>query len=167
MRWLHTYDRNVADSEAFVAPLADATAVFFGGGRSFLSVDAYAGTRTERAIAAVLGRHGVVGGSSAGSAPLGSFMARGDATHPAPLGNNWQMEAAGHMAGFSFAARCVAFDEHSLYRNREWDLIQVLEQRPHLLGIGIDQNAAIILKGDEFEVVGMPGYVAVYDTTLL
>ena len=38
---LHTRDRQVADSEAFTAPLRAATAVFIGGGRQWRLVDAY------------------------------------------------------------------------------------------------------------------------------
>ena len=38
---LHTRDRNVADSEAFVEPLRKARAVFFAGGRQWRLADAY------------------------------------------------------------------------------------------------------------------------------
>lgn len=51
---LHTYDPAVADTDEFVAPLREAKGVFYGGGRQWRLVDAYAGTKTERAIQAVL-----------------------------------------------------------------------------------------------------------------
>ena len=41
-------------------------------------------------------------------------------------------------------------------------IIEVIEAKPHLLGIGIDENTAIVVEGDEFEVMGQ-GYVAIYD----
>jgi cyanophycinase-like exopeptidase len=63
---LHTRDRSVADSNVFVAPLRTATGVWMMGGRITLLSDAYVGTRTQREIAAVLDRGGVVGGTSAG-----------------------------------------------------------------------------------------------------
>jgi len=37
-----------------------------------------------------------------------------------------------------------------------------LEKRPELLGIGIDENTAMVVKGDQFEVIGA-SYVLVYD----
>jgi cyanophycinase len=40
--------------------------------------------------------------------------------------------------------------------------VQVIDQHPDLLGIGLDEPAAIVVKGDEFEVIGS-GKVAIYD----
>jgi len=71
---LHTRDCAEADSEAFVAPLKTARAVWFGGGRHWRLVDSYLGTRTQREVEKVLERGGVVGGSSAGATIIGSFL---------------------------------------------------------------------------------------------
>ena len=72
---LHTRDRRVADSEAFVAPLRTATAVFFEGGRQWRLVDAYGETRTERELRAVLDRNGLIAGTSAGATIRGTSYA--------------------------------------------------------------------------------------------
>src|SRR3954464_12052684 len=64
---LHTKDRKVADSEAFVRPIAAARIVWFVGGRQWRLVDSYLHTRTQREIEHVLDRGGVVAGSSAGA----------------------------------------------------------------------------------------------------
>lgn len=79
---LHTRDRTVADSEAFVRPLRHARGVFFTGGRQWRLADAYLGTRTSRELEALLARGGVIGGTSAGATILGSFLVRGDTTGP-------------------------------------------------------------------------------------
>ena len=42
-------------------------------------------------------------------------------------------------------------------------MFTILERKPELLGIGIDESTAIIVKGDIFEVIGK-SYVLVYDT---
>ena len=70
---LHTRDRKVADSEAFVAPIRTASAVFFTGGRQWRLADAYLDTRTHAELRALLARGGVIGGTSAGATILGSF----------------------------------------------------------------------------------------------
>lgn len=70
---LHTYDPAVADTDEFVATLKEAGGVFFGGGRQWRLVDAYAGTKSERAFQEVLERGGVIGGSSAGASIQGSL----------------------------------------------------------------------------------------------
>lgn len=151
---LHTTDRAEADTEAFVEPLRDADGVFFFGGRQWRLVDAYGGTRTEAAIRAVLDRGGVVGGSSAGASIQGSYLVRGDTrTNTVMMGD--------HQEGFGYL-RNVGIDQHVLRRNRHFDLVQVVEAHPELLGIGIDENTALIVQGDEAEVMGA-SYVLIYD----
>ncbi|MEJ2203386.1 MAG: cyanophycinase [Gemmatimonadota bacterium] len=151
---LHTTDPEVADTEAFVEPLRNAAGVFFGGGRQWRLVDAYGGTRTEEAIRAVLERGGVVGGSSAGASIQGSYLVRGDTeTNTVMMGD--------HEEGFGYLTN-VGIDQHVLRRNRHFDLIEVVEAHPELLGIAIDENTALVVRGDNAEVIG-ESYVVVYD----
>jgi cyanophycinase len=151
---LHTRDPKLADTEAFVKPLTTARGVFFGGGRQWRLADAYLNTRVQRELQALLDRGGVVGGSSAGATILGSFLVRGDTK-----GN--ELMVGDHVVGFGFLKNS-AIDQHLLRRNRQFDLIEVVEKRPELLGIGIDENTAIVVEGDRFDVIGQ-GYVAIYD----
>ena len=48
----------------------------------------------------------------------------------------------------------ATFDQHLLQRNRHFDLIEVIEKFPHLLGVGLDADTGIVVRGDEFEVIG-------------
>ena len=152
---LHTRDRALADSEAFVSPLKTARAVWFNGGRQWRLVDAYAGTRTRIEIEAVLARGGVIGGSSAGATIQGSYLVRG-----ARSGNQILM-AKGYEEGFGYL-RGVAVDQHILPRRRADDLVRVIDAHPDLLGLGIDEATAIVVEGDRFEVIGR-GVVGIYD----
>jgi cyanophycinase len=151
---LHTRDRNVANSDAFVAPIKRARAVWFPGGRQWRLADAYLDTRTELELQALLDRGGVIGGTSAGATILGSYLVRGDTR------NNTIM-MGDHVKGFGFLKN-VAIDQHLLARNRHFDLIAVIEKYPQLLGIGIDEDTAIVVAGDSFEVLGK-SVVAIYD----
>ncbi|MCX6617348.1 MAG: cyanophycinase [Acidobacteria bacterium] len=152
---LHTRDRKVADSDGFVTPLRAASAVWFSGGRQWRLVDAYLHTRTQREIEALLGRGGVVGGSSAGATIQGSYLVRG-----APEGNSIMM-AKGHEEGFGLLKNS-AIDQHVNARGRESDLISVIEAHPGLLGIGLDEATAIVVSGRRLEVIG-EGKVRIYD----
>jgi aminobenzoyl-glutamate utilization protein B len=152
---LHTRDRAIADSQEFVAPLRSARGVWFGGGRQWRLIDAYLGTRTQREIEAVLARGGVVGGGSAGATIQGSYLVRG-----AREGNHIMM-AAGYEQGFGYLRR-VAIDQHLLVRGRQEDLVDVITRKPELLGLGLDEPAAIVVQGDRFEVIGK-SVVGVYD----
>lgn len=163
---LHTHDRKIADTAEFAKTIANATGVWFGGGRQWRLTKAYGGTRTEEELHKVLARGGVIGGSSAGATIQGSFLARGDTS-----GNTIMIGDV--QRGFGFL-RNTAIDQHVVARGREKDLIEVLEDpkgvmqekfnRPGLLGIGIDEDVAIVVTGDRFEVIGKDkGAVLIYD----
>ena len=151
---LHTRDRAVADSDSFVTALHRARGVWFSGGRQWRLADAYLDTATESALWDVLRRGGVIGGSSAGATIQGSYLARGDTrTNTIMMGD--------HEEGFAFLKQS-AIDQHLLRRNRQFDLVEIIEALPELLGIGIDENTAIVVRRDTFQVIGQ-SYVAIYD----
>lgn len=151
---LHTYDPAVADTEQFVAPLLDAKGIFFGGGRQWRLVDAYAGTKTERAFQAVLDRGGVISGSSAGASIQGSFLARGDT-------KNNQIMVGDHTVGFGYLKN-AAIDQHVLVRNRHFDMFDILKEYPELLGVAIDENTALEVTKNNATVIGST-YAIIYD----
>ena len=155
---LHTRDPKEADTAEFSAVLKDAKAVWFAGGRQWRLADSYLGTKTEAAFHDVLKRGGVIGGSSAGATIQGSYLVRG-----APEGNHIMM-SPGHEAGFGFL-RNAAIDQHLLARKRENDLLPVIRKYPQLLGVGIDEATAIVLKGQTAEVIGK-SKVLFYDIAL-
>ena len=151
---LHTTDPDVANTDAFVEPLLDARGVWFTGGRQWRLADSYLDTRVHDALWAVLDRGGVIGGSSAGASIQGSYLVRGDTrTNTIMMGD--------HEVGLGFL-KGVGIDQHLLRRNRQFDLIEVIRAKPELLGIGIDENTAIVVQGDRFEVVG-ESYTVIYD----
>ena len=152
---LHTTDRKVADSDAFVAPLKRAKAVWFVGGRQWRLVDSYLGTRTEAEIHNLLARGGVAGGTSAGASIQASYMVRG-----ARAGNEVLM-APGYEQGFGLITG-AGVDQHVTARHREGDLDALVKAHPDLLGIGIDQSTAIEVKRDGFKVLGV-GHVFIHD----
>jgi cyanophycinase len=151
---LHTYDPAVADTDEFIAPLATATGIFFGGGRQWRLVDAYAGTKAESAFQSVLDRGGVISGSSAGASIIGSFLARGDTR------NNTIM-IGDHTVGFGYLKN-AAIDQHVLVRNRHFDMFEILNANPELWGVAIDEDTALIVRQNEAEVFGST-YALVYD----
>ena len=155
---LHTRDPKQADTAEFVAVLSDAKAVWFAGGRQWRLADSYLGTKTEAAFHDLLKRGGVIGGSSAGATIQGSYLVRG-----APEGNHIMM-SPGHEEGFDFL-RNAAIDQHLLARKRENDLLPVIRRHPQLLGIGIDESTALLVRGNSAEVIGK-SKVLFYDIAL-
>ncbi len=113
-------------------------------------------TKTQEIFFKVLEKSGVIGGSSAGASIQVSYLVRGDTkTNIVMMGD--------HEEGFGFITHC-AIDQHLLALNRQFDIFEILEAHPRLLGIGLDENTAIVVHGDAFEVIG-ENYVAIYDGT--
>jgi cyanophycinase len=151
---LHTRNRKTADSESFVEVLKKANGVWLSSGNSGRLAAAYLDTLTQREIEAVLKRGGVVGGNSAGAIIQGSYTVRGRPDKPLLM-------AKGHERGFGFLKN-VAINPHLTEAKRDAELVNVIDTYPHLLGIGIDEKAALVVTGDRFEVIGQ-GRVAIYD----
>lgn len=144
---LHTTDRTRANSLEFLEPLQDASGVWFTGGRQWRLVDAYEGTCTCDAFWDVLRRGGVIGGSSAGATIQGEYLVRGS-----PLGNR-EMMAEGYERGFGFLPGC-AIDQHFTQRHRQADMERLKRTFPQLLGIGIDESTALIVRQCTARVMG-------------
>jgi len=151
---LHSRERTFWDSDDMAERLRRAHAVWISGGNAGRLADVILDTRAEAALAGVLSRGGVIGGESAGAILAGSFVVRGRPDKPVLM-------AAGHERGLGFL-RNTAIDPHLAEGKRENELIQVVDAHPELLGIGIDEPAAIVVNGSQFEVVGA-GRVAIYD----
>ena len=155
IRLLHTNNPEVANDPEFVKPLQEATALFFTGGRQWRIADGFLNTLAHNEMFKLLDRGGVIAGSSAGATIQGSYLARGDT-------RNNQIMMGDHEEGLGFISN-IAIDQHVLVRNRQFDLFQILNEKPELFGVGIDESTAMIVKQDTFTVAG-PSYVLVYDT---
>lgn len=151
---IHATTAEKTNSPEFVKKIEEANGVWFTGGRQWRLVDAYAGTKTEQAFHDLLERGGVIAGSSAGATIQGSYLARGDSkTNTIMMGD--------HEEGFGFISD-IAIDQHVLARNRQFDLFEILESHPQLLGVGLDENTGLLIKNTQARVVGS-SYVLIYD----
>src|SRR4029078_11823326 len=84
-----------------------------------------------------------------------SYMVRG------AVENNFIMMAPGYEEGFGLM-KGEAIDQHLLTHNRQDCLEEVGEKHPDLLGIGLDESTAIVVQGQQFEVIGA-SKIAVHD----
>lgn len=147
--FIHTKDRNQANTdEEFLAPLKDATGIWFGGGRQWNLADSYYGTKAQELMLEVVKRGGVAGGSSAGASIQGRYLARS-----APLGNRTIMAPGYERGGLEFLTG-VAIDQHFSQRKRQKDMTSLVDKYPQLLGIGLDEATAIIVQKSKAKVVG-------------
>jgi len=148
--------REDADDPRALEVVRQATGVFFTGGKQERIVDLLKGTQMDRLLHERYAQGLVVGGTSAGASVMSSAMiVTGDAeTHPRP-------EIVETNDGLSFLPEVVV-DQHFSQRGRLGRLLAAIAEMPRLLGLGIDENTAVIVNGDEFTVVGA-GSVTVVD----
>ena len=151
---IHTRDKKEADNPKNLELMRNAKGLYFGGGDQQLIADAYAGTKLYDEFIALLNRGGVIMGTSAGATIMGSLMVGGDARDDISKKYNFN-------PAFSFMTN-TALDQHVLVRNRQFDLISVIENYPGTLGIGMDESTAIIVEAGQFKVWG-ESYAMLYD----
>ena len=143
------------DRAAARAFLERATLIWMPGGDQNRFMAAIAGTGLDEVIH-VRHRAGVaVGGTSAGAAILAAEMFTGDA------------DLTSLTAGATVTARGLGLlpglliDQHFLTRQRDNRLISAVFDHPSLVGVGIDESTAIVVRGDRFDVIGKSSIVVV------
>ncbi len=149
LKKVHTRSRDTANTSSFTEPIRNATGVWVGGGGQHRWKDAYAGTLLEKDLHDILGRGGVVAGTSAGAAILcEEAIIGGD---PAEIGPGIGIVRGGIV------------DMH-LDRGRLGRLLKVVESRKRT-GIGIDSDTALIIEGTRKALVMGIGNVRICFTT--
>jgi cyanophycinase len=139
--FLHTRRRKQADKASFVLPLRTATGVWLAGGDQTRLIKAYQGTAVERELRNLLARGGVIGGTSAGAAVM---------SDPMICGGNPVAEMG---RGFGFL-RGVIVDQHLSERNRLPRLQGAVARHPDYLGLGIDEQTAVVVQARVASVLG-------------
>ena len=138
---LHTRSKDEANRDAFVEPLKQATAVWFGGGDQSKIAEAYLGTAVERELFALLARGGVIGGTSAGAAIQSKVMIAGGQTEP-------------RMATGLDLLPGAIIDQHFLARRRHDRLMAAVTKHLDCVGFGIDEGTALVVRGRQLQVLG-------------
>jgi cyanophycinase len=154
---LRPKSRSEAADPDLVAPLAEVDAVFMTGGNQLKLSSFIAGTPFGTAIVEAYQRGAVVGGTSAGASILAEHMIAFGPGGATPKQRMSQLSAGlGLLRG-------VIVDQHFEQRNRYGRLLSLVAQSPSLLGLGIDEDtAAVVRDGSRLEVVGR-GAVTIVD----
>lgn len=155
VRQVHARNKQELAQADLQTHLKEARGVWFTGGRQWRLVDAYLDTPIQTLFHDVLRRGGVIGGTSAGATIQGDYLVRGN-----PLGND-DMMAEGYERGFGFLPG-VAIDQHFNEPERLDDMTELKKAHPQLVGIGIDEATAMIVRGTTLQVVGQ-NKVAIFD----
>jgi cyanophycinase len=149
-------NREDADDPAFIAPLNDATGIFMTGGNQLKLAGVVTGTAFGRAVTAAHARGAAVGGTSAGASILAEHMIAFGRSGATPRQRMSQLSS-----GLGLVQGAIV-DQHFAQRNRYGRLLSLVAQSPGLLGIGVDEDTAAVVRGTHLEVVGR-GAVTIFD----
>lgn len=143
-------DRRERAQDARIAQLVlDAQAIFLGGGDQVQLVSTLGGSRVGRAIKEAFSRGAIVCGTSAGAAALSETMLAGG-----ELDDEGQEVPLYLGPGFGLLGFSALVDTHFSKRGRLQRLFQRVAENPELMGLGIDEDTALIVRGHLGEVTG-------------
>lgn len=152
---LYVHDRAETLSEEVLEPLRNAAGVFFTGGDQLRISSQIGDTPVERFVREIHANGGVIAGTSAGASVMSDTMlVRGSSAETHRIGDL-------HMAAGLGLIHDVIIDQHFAERGRIGRLLGAVAQNPRILGIGIDEDTAIVVENGEFEVHGRAGVYVV------
>ena len=156
-------NRGNADADSVQRLLAAATAVWFPGGDQSRITAAMSGTRSATTLREAWLRGAVIGGTSAGAAVMSATMITGDEKR---LGGNRPPSDSSQAyitidrdnivtsPGFGLIDNAIV-DQHFVRRKRQNRLVSLVLEKPDLIGIGIDESTALLVRPDgTWEILG-------------
>lgn len=155
------FERHDADRVDLLDQLERATGVFFTGGNQLRIATALGGTPVAKLVRRLNAAGVVVGGTSAGAAILPEHMIAYGASGATPAGGMVQLTP-----GLGLTNRVVV-DQHFRQRDRLGRLLTALAYNPFAIGLGLDEDTAAFIDGDNVLHVIGSGAVTVVDVSRL
>lgn len=148
VRVVDVANRRQANSESLVRQLEAASGVFFTGGDQLRITGLLGGTLLGRTLQHLYERGIIIAGTSAGASVMSDTMIVGGASGT-PKKNTLAMAP-----GLGLL-RAIVIDQHFAQRGRIGRLLEAIAHNPYVLGIGIDEDTAILVAPNgTFQVVG-------------
>ena len=148
VRVVDTQKPEEARDPEYLEAIQQATGIFFTGGDQARIISCLKDTKLDTAIHKRYAEGIIIGGTSAGAAMMPDMMIiEGDSE------TNPRVDVVAMGPGMGFLPG-VVIDQHFAQRGRLGRLVSALLLQPAVMGFGIDENTAILVSGDEFEVIG-------------
>lgn len=161
LNFINIMNRKDSREIAKLKTLKNASGVFFTGGDQHKINSLIAYTPFCDAVKMIYEKGGLVAGTSAGASALSQTMI----VYPQ---HKHEVEDIDHnefdMApGLGLLPDDILIDQHFSQRSRFGRLLSAVARNPRLLGVGLDENTAIMIEhGNKFKVIGN-GLVYVFD----
>jgi cyanophycinase len=148
VRVVDTQTLEDANNPEYLEAIEQATGIFFTGGDQARIISCLKDTQLDAAMHKRYSEGIIIGGTSAGAAMMPDMMIiEGDSE------TNPRVDVVAMGPGMGFLPG-VVIDQHFAQRGRLGRLVTALLLQPAVLGFGIDENTAILVSGDELEVIG-------------
>ncbi len=157
---IHITERNDANDLDIAADIKDIDGIFFTGGDQLRITAMLGGTELYRVLHQAHAQGVVIAGTSAGAAVMSKVMIVDGENDKPP-----KKEIVNLSPGLGLVEGIV-IDQHFAQRGRLGRLLSVVAYNPQLLGVGIDENTAVIVDDAEgyMKVIG-EGAVTIVDGT--
>lgn len=154
------YQSAVYDKE-LIQKVRNCTGIYFTGGSQeritqALYTEDGENTPMLDAIWDVYTNGGVIAGTSAGAAIMSTTMIR-DAVDVLNVLKFGVEEGKEIDRGLGFIGEDIFIDQHFFTRGRFARALYVMAEKEYQMGIGVDENTALIVHGNDVEVVGYKG----------
>ncbi|WP_371376330.1 cyanophycinase [Sporomusa aerivorans] len=135
-------NRETANQKEQAEIIKNASGIFFTGGDQLRLTSILGGSAVDAALRAVYRQGAVIAGTSAGASVMSETMIVGGHSNDSPKKSSLSMAH-----GMGFLSEAV-IDQHFAQRGRINRLLAAVAQNPHVLGIGIDEDTALVVGPD-------------------
>lgn len=159
-------DREQAQSREMEKVLTGFTGYWFLGGDQNVLAASLLDTRALRTIEFQYEKGAVIGGTSAGAAVMTATMLTGERRTASGRINEdpnaVALRSTEVTPGFGLLPGAI-IDQHFSRRSRDNRLVSAILDNPQMLGVGIDEETALVVRPDgKWEVLGN-GHIKIYD----
>lgn len=142
-------NREAANDRHNISEIEQSSGIFFTGGDQLRLTSILGGSGVDAAIRRAFRRGTIIAGTSAGASVMSDTMIVDGSSSDTPTKS---MLSMAHGMGL---LEEVVIDQHFAQRGRINRLLAAVAQNPHILGVGIDEDTALIVAPDGmFEIVG-------------
>jgi len=148
LRELYVSERPEAEDPERLKVFDGASAIFFTGGDQLRISSQIGDTAVEGRVREILRAGGLVAGTSAGASMMSETMlVRGASQESYRIGDL-------HMAPGLGLVRDMIIDQHFAERGRIGRLLGAVAHNPRVLGVGIDEDTAVVIEAGRLQVIG-------------
>jgi cyanophycinase len=142
--------------QQWIDSIKNASLIYISGGDQNRFMAVAGGTEIEFALKEAWQGGAMIAGTSAGAAVMSKNMITGDELRKTEYSSTFSSIESENLElapGLGFLENAI-IDQHFIKRSRHNRLLSAIIENPEIMGIGIDESTAILVRNNEAEVIG-------------